>query len=191
MTTILPRSFYQRDDVLAVSRELLGMVLCSKVDGVVTKGRIVETEAYRGPEDRACHAYNNRRTERTEVMFWDGGVAYVYLCYGIHSLFNVVTYCEGVPHAVLIRAIEPIEGVETMRKRRGRQPLAGGPGTLTQALGITTAHNGVSLDGNLIWIEEGQPVEQVTAGPRVGIDYAGEWAEVPWRFQVDTSTPSH
>jgi DNA-3-methyladenine glycosylase len=187
MTTILPRSFYQRDDVLAVSRELLGMVLCSKVDGVVTKGRIVETEAYRGPEDRACHAYNDRRTERTEVMFWDGGVAYVYLCYGIHSLFNVVTHCEGVPHAVLVRAIEPIEGVETMRKRRGREPLAGGPGTLTQALGITTAHNGVALDGDLIWIEEGQPVEKVTTGPRIGVDYAGEWAEMPWRFRVSTS----
>ena len=117
--TRLSRSFYTREDVVRLSKELLGKNLVTEFDGIKTIGRIVETEAYRGPDDKACHAYNNRRTKRTEIMFEEGGKAYVYLCYGIHHLFNVVTARKGMPHAVLIRAIEPLFNVEEMLSRRG------------------------------------------------------------------------
>lgn len=191
MTKILPSSFYQHDDVLSISSRLLGKYLMTNIDGVLTGGMIIETEAYKGPEDKASHAHNNRRTKRTEVMFHNGGIAYVYRCYGIHALFNVVTSLSGTPHAVLIRAIDPEIGIEKMLERRGKKSLdktlASGPGTLTQSLGIDTVHNGVSLQGPLIWIEDrGIKIkeEEVEMSPRIGVDYAGEHAQLPWRFRV-------
>jgi DNA-3-methyladenine glycosylase len=175
-------SFYQNPDVVTVAKALLGKLLLTKINGQITGGYITETEAYAGVTDRASHAYNNRRTERTEVMYAAGGVAYVYLCYGIHNLLNVVTAAEGTPHAVLIRALEPCVGTEIMLQRRKRMPLATGPGTLTTALGITRAHNGQSFLSSDLWIEEGIKIESIAVGPRIGIDYAGPDALLPYRF---------
>lgn len=187
-------SFYQRPDVIQIGQELLGLHLFTFFDGCLTGGKIVETESYKGAEDKACHAYKNRRTPRTEVMFAKGGVAYVYLCYGMHHLFNIVTHEEGTPHAILIRAIEPLYGVETMLKRRKKQkverPLTAGPGALSQALGIQRAHTGESLAGNSIWLEDVNgptKADQIIASPRVGIAYAEEHATLPWRFRIKGS----
>lgn len=187
---MIPLDYYRNSDVLFLSRDLLGKCLFTSINGVVTGGVILETEAYRGPEDRASHAHKLKRTKRNEVMYAAGGVAYVYWCYGIHSLFNIVTNQRDIPHAILIRAIQPIEGVEMMLKRRKKKTvdktLAGGPGTLTQALGITVKHNGLPLTGPTIWIEDKGikvPKAAVTTGPRVGVDYAGEDANLPWRFR--------
>ncbi|MBS4166650.1 putative 3-methyladenine DNA glycosylase [Neochlamydia sp. AcF65] len=185
----LPLDFYLRDDVLQISQELLGKVLMTCINGVYTGGIITETEAYRGPEDRASHAYGGRRTKRNEVMYHAGGHAYVYRIYGIHAMFNIVTNSIEIPHAILIRAIKPTIGVEQMIKRRyktkNKASLAGGPGTLTQALGIDTIHNGLLLTGPLIWLEDHHiccEKKNLIIGPRVGIDYAGEHAHLPWRF---------
>ena len=195
--------FYQREDVLTISKELLGKVLCTNFNGSLTAGIIVETEAYAGVADRASHAYGGRRTNRTEVMYSPPGTAYVYLCYGIHHLFNVVTNVEGVPHAVLIRAIEPIEGIDIMLQRRKMskllQKLTAGPGILSQALGISTQHSGISLLGDNIWIEDNHPLYlskrsdgwynkpknfDIISSPRVGCQYAGKDAHNPWRFRI-------
>lgn len=187
----LPLEFYIRDDALTISADLLGKVLMTYIDGVYTGGIITETEAYIGPEDRASHAYAGRRTKRNEVMYQQGGIAYVYRIYGIHAMFNIVTNREEIPHAILIRAIQPIIGIETILKRRGRaeisSTLAGGPGTLAQALSIDTIHNGLSLLGPNIWLEDHNikiDEELIVKGPRVGIDYAGEHALLPWRFRA-------
>lgn len=187
----LPEKFYQREDVLQVSRELLGKYLFTRINGAVTGGMIVETEAYRGPEDRASHAWNGRLTNRTRVMYAPGGLAYVYLCYGIHYLFNVVTSVQDVPHAVLVRAIEPTEGIGTQLERRKMtvlQPrITAGPGALCMALGIDRELNGASLLSDSIWIEErGTVIESkdIKTGPRVGVAYAGEHALRPWRFSI-------
>jgi DNA-3-methyladenine glycosylase len=183
----LPLEFYRQEDVLILSQRLIGKRLMTFLDGRLTGGRIIETEAYRGPEDRACHAYNNRRTQRTEVMFHAGGISYVYLCYGMHTLFNVVTGPEEMPHAILIRAIEPTDGIEWMLKRRNKthqdKTLCTGPGTVCQALGIQRYHNGESLIGDHIWIEDEKLYNGViTSTPRIGVDYAQEDALLPWRF---------
>ena len=191
----LSLAFYRRTDVVAISRELLGKYLFSRIPGVgLSGGRIVETEAYAGPEDRASHAHGNRRTVRTEIMFHAGGVAYVYLCYGMHALVNVVTGMEGVPHAILIRAVEPTYGIDLMLVRRGREQvdrrLAGGPGMMSQALGIDTRCNGMNLRGGRLWIEDrGGDVADgdIIASPRVGVDYAGADAARPWRFRIRAS----
>ncbi|MDX1476701.1 MAG: DNA-3-methyladenine glycosylase [Saprospiraceae bacterium] len=188
----LPRTFYNSDDVVRIARSLLGHSLCTHLDGHFTAGRIVETEAYRGPDDKASHAYGNRRTARTEPMFGTPGVAYVYLCYGIHHLFNVVTAGPGTPHAVLVRAVEPVAGTDIMLQRRGlttpHPRLTAGPGTLSQALGIRTRHTGTDLtaEDSPIWIAAGDviPDEQIISSPRVGVDYAAECAEWPWRFRI-------
>ncbi len=187
----LPREFYLRDDVVLISRELLGKFLVTEFDGQLTAGMITETEAYRGPEDRASHAYANRRSARTEVMFKTGGIAYIYLCYGVHHLFNVVTNREDIPHAVLVRAIKPVEGIENMLLRRDRKrvntTLCGGPGTLSKALGLHYRYSGTALDSEIIRIEDrgiDVPPLQITATPRVGVEYAGEDALLPWRFQI-------
>lgn len=160
----------------------------------MTGGIITETEAYKGAEDKACHAYQNRRTKRTEVMFNAGGVAYVYLCYGMHHLFNIVTHQEGTPHAILVRALFPTDGIETMLKRRNKtkldKTLTTGPGSLSQALGIQTKHSGTPLTHPTIWIEDRGLViekEKILSSPRVGIDYAEEHALLPWRFHIVTS----
>lgn len=188
----LDAAFYRRHDVVRVAMDLLGKYLVTYIDGQRTVGMITETEAYRGPDDRACHAWNNRCTPRTRVMFEAGGLAYVYLCYGIHHLFNVVTGDEQMPHAVLIRAIEPVENIALMLARRGMKTvtpkLCSGPGTLTQALGIHSRMSGTSLleADSPIWLEDAgikiQP-EDIIIGPRIGVDYAGVDAQRPWRFR--------
>ncbi len=190
----LRATFYQQENVCNVAQALLGKHLFTRMDRThLTGGIIVETEAYAGPEDRASHAFANRRTPRTEVMFGRAGRAYVYLCYGMHALFNVVTNRAGTPHAVLIRAIEPTTGIETMLARRNRKnldpSLTAGPACLTQALAIDTAHNGESLLGNRIWIGDAPSLtpERIRASPRVGVDYAGAHANRPWRFRVKDS----
>jgi DNA-3-methyladenine glycosylase len=186
----LPKSFYLREDVVEISRDLIGKKLVSCFEGRRTAGIIVETEAYRGGIDRASHAYGLRRTARTEVMFGEGGSAYVYLCYGIHQMFNVVASPREVPHAILVRALQPTEGIELMLERTGKRQadytLAAGPGNLTRALGISTKQTGMSLvTGSPIWIEEGDrvfPQEDILATTRVGVAYAGEDALLPYRF---------
>ncbi|MFZ0565222.1 MAG: DNA-3-methyladenine glycosylase [Chlamydiales bacterium] len=182
----LELDFYLRNDVISISRELIGNYLFTSIGGEVTGGRILETEAYRGPDDRASHAYNNRRTKRTEVMFHKGGICYVYLCYGIHNLLNIVTNQKDIPHAILIRAIEPCDGIPTMLKRRKKtkidKTVASGPGSVAQALGVSRKLNGVSLLQNTIWIEKGTPLSNIQATSRIGVDYAGEDALLPWRF---------
>ena len=186
--------FYQREDVLIISRELLGKVLCTNFHGKLTSGIIVETEAYAGVTDKASHAYGGRRTKRTETMYAKGGSAYVYLCYGIHHLFNIVTNKENIPHAVLIRAIQPRDGIEIMLQRRNKKKvdhsLTAGPGSLTRALGITVKNSGTFLMDNLIWLEDqniNYTNQDILATPRVGVQYAGKDAQNPWRFQVENS----
>lgn len=186
----LPREFYTRSNVLAVSRELLGKLLVVPApDGSRVSGMIVETEAYRGPQDRASHAYGGRRTKRTETMYQPGGIAYVYFVYGMYHQFNVVTNVADIPHAILIRGLEPVEGVELMRERRqgheGRT-LTNGPGKLCLALGIDRRLDAADLLGENVWIEEGQSVSprKIACGPRIGIDYAEEWITKPWRFWI-------
>ena len=185
----LKEEFYWRDDVVEIGRKLLGKVLSTQIDGVLTQIVITETEAYAGVTDKASHAYGGKRTRRTEPMFVQGGIAYVYLCYGIHHLFNVVTNVEGTPHAVLVRAGKPLEGLDQMLARRQKSAiddsLLGGPGSLAKAMGITTKLTGASLLGDQVWIEDqGVNVDnaEITAGPRVGVDYAAEDAVLPYRF---------
>ncbi|MGI9237071.1 MAG: DNA-3-methyladenine glycosylase [Woeseiaceae bacterium] len=187
----LETPFYTRDDVVAVARDLLGKALCSNNEGHVTKAIITETEAYAGVDDRASHAYGGRRTARTEPMFAEGGIAYVYLCYGIHHLFNVVTGKPENPDAVLIRAGLPLVGIDDILARRGKanvdKTLLSGPGSLSQGLGILTEQTGTRLSGNRIWIEDHDieiSDDAIAVGPRIGVDYAGEDALRPYRFVV-------
>ncbi len=190
----LTQSFYLRNDVVAIARELLGKVVCTRINDKLTTALISETEAYAGITDKASHAYGDRRTKRTEPIYGMGGIAYVYLCYGIHHLFNVVTNKIGVPHAILIRAGKPLSGSPKMLQRR-RKPsvdrnLLAGPGSFAKALGIRTSDSGASLSGDRIWIED-QGVEvankDIVIGPRVGIDYAQEDAKRPYRFILTSS----
>ena len=189
----LAAPFYQSDDVEMVAKSLLGCILhtfCPKQG--LTSGCIVETEAYGGAEDRACHAFGNRRTPRTRVMYQAGGVAYVYLCYGLHPLLNIVTGPEGVPHAVLIRAIEPAAGRDAMLRRLGRPlwtpSLTAGPGRTCKALGIHMEHNAASLLSDRIWIERGPLNErEIRSSLRIGVDFAGIDALRPWRFTLEPS----
>ena len=187
----LPEFFYKRKDVVHIAKDLLGKVLVTEFDGVYTSGMITETEAYAGAVDKASHAYGNRRTKRTEIMYSHGGTAYVYLCYGIHHLFNVVTNAIDIPHAILIRAIEPIDGIAYMLERRGMnklQPaLTAGPGAMSRALGIDIIHTGASLQGAEIYIENRgikiskKDIEERT---RVGVAYAADDAYLPYRFSI-------
>ena len=187
----LPFSFYQNDNVLDLAVQLLGKQLFTCVDGEITGGTIVETEAYNGVGDKASHAYGGRLTNRTQTMYERGGVSYVYLCYGIHHLFNVVTGPEFTPHAVLIRGLEPVEGLDVMLRRRNmpalKSNLTAGPGALAKALGIDRSLNGKDLTGDEIWIEDnGVKIDplQIVAGPRIGVAYAQDHALLPWRFYV-------
>lgn len=186
----LPREFYTRADVLKVARDLLGKKLVvSQRNGRRVAGIIVETEAYRGPEDRASHAFGGRRTNRTETMYGIGGTAYVYFVYGMYNQFNVVTNVENTPHAVLVRALEPVEGLDIMRRRRkGRAEyeLTSGPGRLCIAMSIDRGLDKADLLGNRVWIEEGISISprDIARGPRIGIDYAEKWVMKPWRFWV-------
>jgi DNA-3-methyladenine glycosylase len=186
----LTDSFYQRTDVVKIARELLGKVLFTNVNGIITAGIIVETEAYSWQE-KGCHAYGSKKTNRNAVMFERGGHAYVYLCYGMHYLFNIVTNEPSVPEAVLIRALQPLHGIDEMSLRRGKLKnnfhLTSGPGKLTKALGIDRKLNGKFLLDDEVWVEDlGRRISnrQIEATPRIGIDYAGEDALLPWRFTV-------
>lgn len=186
----LPREFYTRADTLQIARELLGKTLVvPTANGERVSGIIVETEAYCGVEDKAAHSYGNRRTKRTETMFAVGGTVYIFFIYGMYYQFNVVVGAEGAPHACLIRAIEPLEGIEIMRERRGMMKdtnLTSGPGKLCIALGIDKIFNNEDLLGTRVWLEEGVTVtpDKILSGKRIGIDYAEEYAEKPWRFWV-------
>lgn len=186
----LPREFYTRPNVLHVARDLLGRLLVvPNRNGKRVSGRIVEVEAYRGPQDRAAHSYGGRRTRRTEPMFGVGGTAYVFFVYGMYYQFNVVTNVAETPHAVLIRAVEPVEGIDVMRKRRDSQPdhnLTNGPGKLCIALDIDRRLDGDDLLGHKVWLEEDAkiPRSRIMSGPRIGIDYAAEWKDKPWRFWI-------
>ncbi len=190
----LPLSFYRQKNVCTAAKALLGKVLITDFDGKLTAGRIVETEAYNGIIDKASHAWNGRRTDRTEIMYAPGGVSYVYLCYGIHHLFNVVTNEADIPHAVLIRALEPLAGMEYMlertRRTRPDETVTRGPGNLTKALGIRTLHSGTSLQDAALFIADDAFIlkpSQVLATPRIGVDYAGEDAALPYRFIIKGS----
>jgi len=187
----LEAGFYNRSDVVQIARELIGKIIVTRFNGMLTTGRIVETEAYAGVIDKASHAYGGRRTKRTEVMFGAGGNAYVYLCYGIHHLFNVVTNRENIPHAILVRAVEPLEGVDIMLQRTGKKridyTLTKGPGNVSKALGILTDHTGHSLLSDELFITyDGYtpPDNLIAASPRIGVDYAGEDAQLPYRFTL-------
>ncbi|TVQ07811.1 MAG: DNA-3-methyladenine glycosylase [Bacteroidetes bacterium] len=185
------RDYYIENDTLWLARDLLGKYLYCHSDQYGPGGGIItETEAYLGANDRASHAYGNRRTQRTETMFKTGGIAYVYLCYGIHHLFNIVTAAEDIPHAVLVRGILPMAGNINMERRTGRKVpfLLDGPGKLTRAMGITTHLNGAALDQDTIWLEDKSiqvPDAVISATPRIGVDYAGEDAKLPYRFVLD------
>jgi DNA-3-methyladenine glycosylase len=187
----LPLSFYQRQNVVKIAQEALGKVLCTRINGEVTAGMIVETEAYSSKE-KGCHAYNGK-TERNKTMFEEGGVAYVYLCYGIHHLFNIVTNDLGKADAVLIRALKPWKGEELLMERmnvKSLKRITSGPGKLTKALGIDRDYNGKNLLSNEVWIEDlGEKISKgnCVASPRIGIDYAGKDALLPWRFSVKDS----
>lgn len=188
---LLSKKFYENPDVVDVSRKLLGKVICTTINSKYTEGIITETEAYCGRNDKACHANNGLRTARTEVMYGEPGHAYIYLCYGIHHLLNVITNKKGLADAVLIRAVRPLEGLEEMVKRRAiknEKNLTNGPGKLTQALGITTDLNATHLSKPPLWIEDrGFEFEEheIKVTPRIGVDYAEEDALKPWRFVVD------
>ncbi|MDR3285987.1 MAG: DNA-3-methyladenine glycosylase [Prevotellaceae bacterium] len=188
----LNADFYTRDNVVQISKDLLGKTLCTNINGTLTEAVITETEAYAGVTDKASHAYKGRRTKRTEIMFWQGGYAYVYLCYGMYSLFNVVTNVEGVPHAVLIRGAVALNGTEIMLQRTKKKKLTNdlliGPGKLSKAMGLHFSLTGTSLFGDTVWIEDRGifiPQQHIIATPRIGIDYAQEDALLPYRFIVE------
>ncbi len=183
--------FYQRENVLQVAEELLGKLLVTIKDGITTSGRIVECEAYAGIPDKASHAYGGRRTNRNEVMYGKAGVAYVYLCYGIHHLFNVVTHSKDIPHAILVRSLEPVKGINDMLVRTGKNKvdnsLTRGPGNLSKALGIYTSDTGTLLTGKNIFLADdgyGYSKKEIWTSPRIGVDYAGEDAMLPYRFYI-------
>ena len=186
----LSKSFYLREDTLLIAKQLLGKFVFTKIDGILTGGMIVETEAYIGPLDAGSHAFNNRKTNKNATMFEAGGVAYLYICYGIHNMLNVVTGPVGSSHAILIRAIEPIIGIETMQQRRGDVPLkrlAKGPGSLAKALGLNKSFDKESLTDNLIWIEDQGVIineQNIKATGRVGLSCAEPYFSIPWRFYL-------
>ena len=187
----LKEEYYLNEDVVSLAKDLLGKILYTKIDNEITAGIIVETEAYFGIKDKASHAYGGRRTNRTKTMYSSGGIAYVYLCYGMHNLFNIVSSKENDPHAVLIRGIEPLVGIDIIEQRRNmphtKGAISAGPGSAAKALGIDKTFNAKNLTGNEIWIEDHAIRyldEDIAATPRVGIAYAKEHALLPWRFFV-------
>lgn len=187
----LQKSFFNRKNVLQVANDLVGKLIFSQIDGLLTVARIVETEGY-SYKERACHAHDNKYTERTKVMFGEPGTSYVYLCYGIHKLFNIVTNTSGIAEVVLVRAVEPIEGINIMLERRGfdklNYQLTSGPGKLTASLGIEMIHNGIDLTGNVVWIEDDGfklATADIKTSARIGVGYAGKDALLPWRFFLD------
>ena len=186
----LSRNFYQKD-ALTLAPALLGKILVHESEDVITSGVIVETEAYCGPKDKAAHTFNNRRTARTAIVFGPGGFAYVYLVYGMHCCFNVTANIAGRPECVLVRALEPLEGIDAMKIRRKTDRvinLCSGPGKLCAALGITRELYGEDLCGEKLYILSGrESAFNVKASPRIGIDYSEEYRDVLWRFYVEGS----
>ncbi|MBT2619407.1 DNA-3-methyladenine glycosylase [Chryseobacterium sp. ISL-6] len=187
----LQYSYYQNQDVIFLAKDLLGKILFTQINDEITAGIIVETEAYFGVLDKASHAYGGRRTNRTEILYHEGGISYVYLCYGIHHLFNIVTSVKDEPHAVLIRAVEPLVGKDIMELRRNmpftKAAITSGPGSAAKALGIDRSFNKKDLSGEEIWIEDHgirYTSDQIIEGPRIGVAYAQEDALLPWRFFV-------
>jgi DNA-3-methyladenine glycosylase len=187
----LPLQFYQSDNVTAIAKNLLGKVLSTYINGQLTSGIIVETEAYGGIIDKASHAYNGRYTNRTKVMYEPAGITYVYQCYGIHFLLNIVTAAKTVPHAVLIRALEPTTGIDIMMERRGmsvlKNTITKGPGALAKAMGINMELNKKDILGDEIWISDNGihvAEDEIISCPRIGVDYAAEDALLPWRYYV-------
>jgi DNA-3-methyladenine glycosylase len=187
----LPQFYYLNNKVVEISRDLLGKYLFTCIDNLTTGGYIVETEAYNGVIDKASHAFSNRLSPRTKTMYMPGGVAYVYLCYGIHEMFNIVTSVEGQPHAILVRAIQPTDGLDIMLARRNmpaiKPNITSGPGSVAKALGISRAINAFSLQSDTIWIEDRGltfPDKSIAAVPRIGVSYAAEDALLPYRFYV-------
>jgi DNA-3-methyladenine glycosylase len=187
----LAETYYYSDDVVALAKDLLGKYLFTCIDNLITGGYIVETESYNGVIDKASHAFGNRLSPRTKTMYMRGGVAYVYLCYGIHEMFNIVTSVEGQPHAILVRAIQPTDGLDIMMVRRNiltiKPNITSGPGSAAKALGISRNINAFSLQSDTIWIEDRGltfPDESIAAVPRIGVSYAAEDALLPYRFYV-------
>ncbi|WP_426667547.1 DNA-3-methyladenine glycosylase [Mucilaginibacter sp. McL0603] len=187
----LPQSYYLGSDVVAIGKSLLGKYLFTSINGLISGGYITETESYNGVVDRASHAFGNRKTPRTQIMYEEGGIAYIYLCYGIHEMLNIVTSVEGQPHAILIRAIEPTTGIDIMLARRNmltlKPNITAGPGSVAKALGINRKLNGISLQSEALWIEDkglSFSDDQIAAVPRIGVAYAGEDALLPYRFYV-------
>lgn len=188
----LPHSFYNRKDVIQIARELLGKVVVSNINGKITSGRIVETEAYVALIDKASHTFGGRRTPRNEHMYADAGTTYIYICYGMHQMLNVVTNKKGIPDAVLIRAVEPIEGIDTMLKRTGKPKadftLTKGPGNVGKALGISKLHSGLLLMGDELFIYEDDKSriaeDSIGKSKRIGVESAGEDALLPYRFYI-------
>jgi DNA-3-methyladenine glycosylase len=185
----LNNDFFTRTSVTQIAQELLGKIIFTNIGNELTGGIITETEAYAGITDKASHAYNNRRTARTEIMYADGGVAYVYLCYGFHHLFNFVTNTKDNPDAVLLRGILPSAGLDIMEHRRGKKfsdkGFSDGPGKTSKALGIKTMHSGVSMTGELIWVEDRGIIikeNEYSSLPRIGVHYAGADALLPYRY---------
>lgn len=185
----LPLSYYNDNDVVSIARSLLGKIIYSNTNNILTAGIITETEAYNGVCDKASHAYGGRRTKRTEVMYKQGGISYVYLCYGVHYLLNVVTADVDTPHAVLIRGMYPLVGIKHMLERTGKTmadlSLTNGPGKITKTLGVDITHNNISYQGNKLWIEDNEIYvnnEDIVSTPRIGVDYAEEDADLPYRF---------
>jgi DNA-3-methyladenine glycosylase len=191
----LPLSFYLQTDVVTIAQNLLGKLLMTKQDGIITGGIITETEAYGGITDKACHAYNGRYTARTKTLYEIGGITYVYFCYGMHHLLNIVTNKKEVPEAVLIRGIQPLINIDIMKKRLNYSKLPkllNGPGKVCKALDITKKDNEESLLKDKIWIEEFQikiPKTSIKESKRIGVDYAGHDAERLWRFYIDNAFP--
>ena len=187
----LDHSFYDRKNVVQIARQLLGKILVTEFDGVRTSGRIIETEAYNGVGDRASHAFGGRRTNRSEYLYGSPGTVYMYICYGMHHLFNVVTNKKDTPHAVLIRALEPMDGVNYMLKRVGKPTpdytLTKGPGNLARALGLSKIHTGCNLFSEEIFIEDDglrYKKDEIAVSKRIGVEYAAEDAELLYRFFV-------
>lgn len=188
----LEPSFFQSSDVVKLARTLVGFRISTFIDHTLTSGIITETEAYAGSGDKACHAHLGRFTKRTAVMYQPGGVAYIYLCYGIHHLFNIVTNTKGNADAILIRAFAPDKGLETMMSRRKKskldKTLTSGPGNVSQALGLNKSHNQTSVCSDQIWFEKTEKSSiEIIKTTRIGIDYAEEDALLPWRFYMADS----
>ena len=190
---ILDKEYFLNDDVVFLAQDMLGKIIQTKIDKAICSGMIVETEAYRAPEDKASHAYNNKYTIRTSTMFSEGGIAYIYFVYGFHNMFNVVTGPAGIPHAILIRAIEPLSNIEEMMIRRGFEnqnvELTNGPGKLCKALGITREFNGIDLTDtkteiSILSADIHIKKENLLSTPRIGVAYAQEYAQKLWRFRI-------